>query len=100
MSKKMKLYRISCERNGMTLITPESSNMTESKLKRKLSKDDNLYPPFQEDLSEYGWDAFDIEILTKQESGVKMAKLERLNINMLGESSYTSEATLTKLYNL
>lgn len=96
----MKLFRVTCEANGMSLITPEPSDMTAGDLLEKLKRRERLCPELHADIIEHGSSSIDIEILSDQKSGVKIAKLERLNIKMLGDKSYTSEAVLTKMYNL
>lgn len=96
----MKLFRVTCEANGMSLITPEPSDMTAGALLEKLKRKKRLCPPLHDDITEHGSSSIDIEILSNQTSGIKIAKLERLNIKMLGDKSYTKEAILTKLYNL
>ena len=104
----MKLFRITCKETDMSLITPEPSSVTKAEVLDKYTNTGKYRPvihpvlcePLQEDLREHGKDSFEVEILSTNDSGLKIAKLERLNLKMLGDLSYTNEPILAKMYNL
>jgi hypothetical protein len=96
----MNLYRVTCNAVGKSWITPEPSHVGTDDVLTKLRKQPKLCPELYDDLVEHGENDIEVELLSSNDSGLKIAKLERLNIKMLGDISYTSKPILTKMYRL
>jgi len=96
----MTLFKLKHKKTGKTYIGTTFNTIAEEI--DKIISNEKICPELAADIKNSGLSRFKSQKITSSESGVKIAKLEKVHINMLKKRDmcYNDEPILCKFYNL